>query len=838
MERLLIAKTENSMKNNILFALVFGGLFFASCQMQEPESGKLTGEVDFSITAGIPGSISTYGDPAGSGSHNGGAMLLDPDEYDLRYILEVWTDEATPRLAYKDTKYVSENFTSEPVVFNARLIAKKYKFVFWADFVEEGVKADNYYSTSNLQEIGYKNEPIFTDDAMDAYTNVVSIDLSEQNQNIKDIKLQRPFGKIRLIATDKLSGNLQQDELPASAELVYADGTTVPDMFNALTGKASGNTRAISAVSSASVKEDAVVNGTTYTGAYFLIANYIFAADANTGYSMDVTVKDRNENVIGVRSLSQIPVQKNKLTTVIGNFYSNESTLEVIVEDPFEEPEIEMTEMEMLKNIALNGGEIMLNDDCIFSEEAFIVNPGEGKSVEINLNGHSIVSKNKNNDAILVQSGTLIINGDGNVGGKDGYYAVWATGDSKVILNGGNYFGNGACIQAKDNAQIEINGGYYKVAAPYNGVYFVINLQDNQPNKIVVKGGKFENCDPSNTGTEPAGVSDDFVADGYSSVKISDDPAVYEVVKGVGATDGQSLADAIAGGESAITLVSDITVNTPISINDANADIEIDLNGKTLDSPMSGDKDLITVSNGTITLKNGTISTMEYGAVYGGIVSNGKGVVVMEDVVYKTSGVGFYAAQHGKIVVRNSSLTAGTYCVTSNANNPDQNITVILENSTLYGSDPVLLNVPSDITIDNCDLTGRMHGAVIRGGTARITDSRITLTYDDEDYKDIANYFKDINWGSGNMVNLAALTIGNKSASAYHYPTNVTLENTKLRLAGAHGSAFPALYAYANQGEGLGVALNYNSSCQFDGNLIYGSDNIVVNGTEVEPNEQ
>ena len=572
-----------------------------SCQMEDPEPDRITGEVDFTITAGIPGGISTYAEPAGSGSHNGGAVLLDPDDYDLRYIMQAYDE--TGKLAYSATQYVSDNFTTQSVVFEARLIAKKYNFVFWADFVEEGVKADNYYSTSNLQEIEYKKEPVFTDDAMDAYTNVVSIDLSEQNQNIKDIKLHRPFGKIRLIATDKLSGNLQQDEFPASAELVYAGGTTVPDMFNALTGKASGNTRAISAVSSASVKEDAVVNGTTYTGAYFLIANYIFAADANTGYSMDVTVKDRNENVIGVRSLSQIPVQKNKLTTVIGNFYSNESTLEVIVEDPFEEPEIEMTEMEMLKNIALNGGEITLNDDCIFSEEAFIVNPGEGKSVEINLNGHSIVSKNKNNDAILVQSGTLIINGDGNVGGKDGYYAVWATGDSKVILNGGNYFGNGACIQAKDNAQIEINGGYYKVAAPYNGVYFVINLQDNQPNKIVVKGGKFENCDPSNTNTEPATVSDNFVADGYSSIKISDDPAVFEVVK----------AHVIENRDDLMSAISDIAVNGGAITIDESAAIAVSgLGTLSIEKPTtitvngsinSTEEEFMLVNNSTLILK-------------------------------------------------------------------------------------------------------------------------------------------------------------------------------------------------------------------------------------------
>ncbi|CCY34408.1 putative uncharacterized protein [Alistipes sp. CAG:831] len=313
--------------------------------MDEPDAGTLTGEVDFTITAGIPGGISTYA-PVGSGSHNGGAMLLDPDNYDLRYIMQAYDE--TGKLAYNATQYVSDYFTTQQVVFEARLIAKKYNFVFWADFVPEGHTTDYYYKTTDaednidLSNITYARPPVFTDDAMDAYTKVVEVNLSAQNQNITDIKLQRPFGKLRLIATDQLSGDLQDDELPATTEIKYADGTTVPDVFDALTGIASGNTRTISSITSVSMQEDAVVGGTTYTGAYFLIANYIFASDANTGYAMGVTVKDKAGKPTGTRSLSQIPIVKNKLTTVIGNFYSNSSTLEVIVEDPFEQPETQI----------------------------------------------------------------------------------------------------------------------------------------------------------------------------------------------------------------------------------------------------------------------------------------------------------------------------------------------------------------------------------------------------------------------------------------------------------------------------------------------------------------
>ena len=516
------------MKKILLPILTLGGLLFAaSCQMDEPDAGTLTGEVDFSITAGIPSGITTY-TPAGSGSHNGGAMLLDPEKYTLRYTLEVY--DKAGKLAYEDTKEAVE---FGGVTFDVRLLAKVYDFVFWADFVKEDGTV--FYNVDNLKNIYYASTVVsaqsLANDAADAYYKKEEVDLTQSSKSL-DVTLQRPFGKIRLIATDVLDGNNKQTEIPQTVTIDFGNAL-IPTAFNAFEGKViEGSTADAGEVNFLANKETTMVNNQEKKDVYLLGINYIFESSAIPSYSMDVTVISDQGNTIGQRSLSSIPVQENKLTTVIGNFYTNEGSIDVVVEDSFEEPEIEMTEMEMLKNIASNGGEITLNDDCIFSEEAFIVDPGEGKSVVINLNGHTIESINpiNQNDAIWVKSGTLTINGDGNVGGEKGYYAVWATGDSKVILNGGNYYGNGACIQAKDNAQVEINGGYYKVDQPFNGVYFVINLQDNHPNKIVVTGGQFENCDPSNTGTEPADVSDNFLAAGYSSVKISDNPDVYEVV--------------------------------------------------------------------------------------------------------------------------------------------------------------------------------------------------------------------------------------------------------------------------------------------------------------------
>ena len=811
-----------------------------SCQREIPDSGTVTGEVEFTVTAGIPGGISTYADPVAAFSHNGGAVNVDPEKYDLRYILEVYTKDQTPVRVYRKTVIVPDNFTTTDVTITARLVAKTYDFVFWADFVEDGSAEDTdglYYNTDPLTQVSYKDNvtlATLATESIDAYCHVEEVDLSK-NQNISGIKLHRPFGKIRLLATDRISDGAEQSEYPAQAKVDFK-GAEVPASFNVLTGLALDDKLTVKDITGTSISENASVAGTEYPGSYLLGYYYIFAADGNTSYAMDVTTYDQNGTQMGVRNLSQIPVQKNKLTTVIGNFYTNEGTLQIIVEDPFEKSENYINQA--LLDAAKYGGTVTLDEDCIFTQP-FIVNPGLGNTTEINLNGHTLESINPKNDAIWVQSGTLIINGDGNVGGENGYYAVWATGDSKVILNGGNYLGNGACIQTNNNAQVEINGGYYKVTEPYNGVYFVINLQDNQPNTIVVTGGQFENCDPSNTGTEPAGVSDNFVANGYSSVKISNDPIVYEVVKGVGATDGQSLKDAIDSEEPFITLMSDMSVSAPILLYNANADIELDLNGNTLTFEANT---LVNVAESEITFKNGTISAQYLPDVVNDLMAVGEnGTIILDNVKLNTNGSGIGTEQTkngGHIIIRNSEIQASAYALSTNATLPvSQNVKIEIIGSTLKSESPLLINIPCDITVEDCNIFGTTQGTIIRGGTAKIINSSITLTYDGNDYEDIAAYFNNRNWGSGNMVNVAALTIGNKAPSAYQYPTDVTLENTELILAGAHGSAFPALYAFANDGEGLGVTLTYDEASKFGGDLVYGSENIVVNGTAVEPNE-
>ena len=112
-------------------------------------------------------------------------------------------------------------------------------------------------------------------------------------------------------------------------------------------------------------------------------------------------------------------------------------------------------------------------------------------------------------------------------------YLVRAAGNSRVTIKDGHFTAGLTAVQAGDNAVVEIYGGYFEALAGYSGKNWILNLVDNTNAKIIVYGGTFVNFDPSDTNTEPAGVSDNFVAEGYKVVMTTDEATgnkIYTVV--------------------------------------------------------------------------------------------------------------------------------------------------------------------------------------------------------------------------------------------------------------------------------------------------------------------
>ena len=148
-----------------------------------------------------------------------------------------------------------------------------------------------------------------------------------------------------------------------------------------------------------------------------------------------------------------------------------------------------------------------------------------------------------------VDSDALVASGDANVTIDGGSYnggcgaantAVWAKENATVIINDGNFYVGADAkgdyndlIYARDNAKVEIYGGFFESEVPWsnNGKYYVLNVRNDSNATITVYGGTFVNYNPLDGDDVVEGAI--TVADGYEVVSETKDngDVWYTVVK-------------------------------------------------------------------------------------------------------------------------------------------------------------------------------------------------------------------------------------------------------------------------------------------------------------------
>ncbi len=335
-----------------LAALVLG---MVSCQQDFDGAAQVGGEVDFQLAVAAPELAGTRADGDGLNGHNSafGAIdyLTDWSDVDLRYTLEVYDvkDNVVTNLTpVKDRmEKIVEEYT--PVTFDLRLVpGREYRFVVFADFVKADGTAFHVIGKT-LQDITLANDAI-NEELTDAYFDFEDITVS--NSAAQDMTLTRPFGKVRVIATDLAELNLNVN--PGKVTVAYE--TTVPNKFNAVTGEiaAEATTQSFEFPYAASVSKETLADH-YYTMGYdseeyknaderhthmTLFTDYILATEEMAPIQFTMTVYDKlgdnEENIIKTTEFNtDIPVQRNHLTTIIGNVLTTATEINVIIVDDF-----------------------------------------------------------------------------------------------------------------------------------------------------------------------------------------------------------------------------------------------------------------------------------------------------------------------------------------------------------------------------------------------------------------------------------------------------------------------------------------------------------------------
>ena len=334
----------------LLKKVMYGMSFLlAGCQAEELfEDGAVApgdGNVTFTVSApeAMPESRAVLGE--NSNSALGGVTNVNTEEYDLRYQLAVYRVEngdyveaVSPQMKIVD-KY-------EPVTYSLRLTPNRnYQVVVWADFVREGETEDLHYNTSDFRNIHVPELPdkyILNDESKDAYFTTVPVSV-EEDAVTEDLVLKRPFAKVRVITTDWGYENL---EMPDNFKVTYYGCKRFVNLDPVL------------GVSSYDDLDDTGLSGFTATidkaekdyaqgydaseGNRTVIVDYLMTdLEEQTPIHMTIEALD-GETLIASHDLStDIPIQRNWLTTIIGNVLTTGSEFNITIDEGFENEWIE-----------------------------------------------------------------------------------------------------------------------------------------------------------------------------------------------------------------------------------------------------------------------------------------------------------------------------------------------------------------------------------------------------------------------------------------------------------------------------------------------------------------
>ena len=772
---------------------------------------------------------------------------------------------------------------------NETLILAKgqtYKIVFWAQDADCSAYTVDDNMNLTVDYAGGNN-----DESRDAF--YASVSYFVEGDGSMNVVLKRPFAQIN-VGENKDDFNAAKAaglEIVNSSVKV----TSAANVMNLLDGTVSGDVN-VEYTEAAVPTEDLTVEGSAYkylSMSYILVNDATTgAAKATTGVEYTLNTND-GRNITLANGLENIPVQRNYRTNILGSFLTGNVTFNITI-DPIYDGEYTNWDGNVQPATVNAAGEYEVATAAQLAWVAQQVNTGattfSGKVVkltsDIDLFGAkwtaigALVSYPGNTFAGTFDGQTHVISNMGVSESTPKYATAGLFGSTtgtiknvtlkNVNVKSTHYAAAICAYNSAAEAVIEnchVDGGVI-ASTPE----LVDGAWDNG-DKVggimgyTVTGSQIKNCSVKNVEIRAyrdlggiAGYSDGTVTDctvqnvtlvqdntngyktGVTTVgalvgrPTNDGEFASAVTKLVAGTiaDAQSLKNALANTVSnsiSLTLGADVALESAL-VPATGKELAIDLNGHTLtashSTPIQAIGSKIAVSNGKV------VANDDSSVANAGIYAGENGEITFDKVEVSSNASAFMVADNATLTVKDSNVAAACWGVATNASSADQNVTINLVGSTLSSSEPLLINVPGNLNVSNSKITGTCHGVIARGGTSVIENSEILLNYTNpfgDNIDDMLTY-ENKNWGTGDRVVVAALTMGNRATNAYQYPTKVALKNTKVSVAGANADKFPVVYAYANSAADKGVTFDYDAACTFTGTrgLIYGSSNITVNG--------
>ncbi|MBR5787310.1 MAG: hypothetical protein IKY35_01325 [Muribaculaceae bacterium] len=408
-----------------LFSALAMGLVLTSCQSDEPFAPGAGEEVQATFTISVPDAMGTRaGEVKNSalGGFTNGAGNLNYTVALLREDGEVMWSSNTPA-----------SVNGKSATFNPTVVqGYTYNIVAYATFdaaIEAPAVGSVIPADSGLGAIatleGINNE------SEDAYFCNTTIEGKAKMEAI----LKRPFGKLRLVAEDYDKLHDLGLEV-ANVKVTYGGAVVMNTQFDASTKAFEGTatSKVFEFAGETAYSEEADKNN---NGVYTVFVDYLPASETGeTMYPFEIEVTYKDGKGTYTRTFSQdIPVKRNYLTTLRGDFFTTEAALTLKVEEMFATPGEDInfvsvsnaSQLQEAINNGANGETIVLTGD-INLNDLFGPNPAptrsasDAKTLEIkkgtnriiDLNGYTLsatTAKTGNCDMMLIKGDLTVKNG-------------------------------------------------------------------------------------------------------------------------------------------------------------------------------------------------------------------------------------------------------------------------------------------------------------------------------------------------------------------------------------------------------------------------------------------
>ena len=443
-----------------LFPALALGLVMTSCQSDEPFAPGEGGEKQVTFTLNVPGDLGTRADFGANKSDKGG--VTNEGTGNIQYTLVLDANGDRQILTNNNATVNGTTATFSPTV----VLGRNYTITAYASLDGAWNGNDAINITNN-----------FNNEAKDDYFYTTTHNFA--NGDLSTLNLTRPFGKLRLVAEDYNPAKTKVEKVTVTYNNPQ-QGTFNPttEAFTLATENVEGTT-----------KDFGYYEGADATGAHTVFAEYLPAPKENEyGVKFTVEVKYAGSNETYKRTFNDIPVRRNALTTLKGNFFTANSEITVEVKDNFEGfMPGEGNAEEQLRMAAIMGGEYTLQSDVTLSKPLQI-----GANMVLDLNGKTITAANAKGDGAVIEvaegvsaklvGGTIKstkYNGDAAINNAgelvlenitiegaplaDGGYSAYAVVSSGklTIGEGVNVSADRGCLKFSGAGETVINGGTF-----------------------------------------------------------------------------------------------------------------------------------------------------------------------------------------------------------------------------------------------------------------------------------------------------------------------------------------------------------------------------------------